>query len=65
MGKCIDLLGQTFGRLTVIERCDYSQSGAIWRCRCRCGMLKDVRGTALRNGQVRSCGCLYEKGAAK
>lgn len=59
-----DLTGRTFDRLTVIERCDYSITGAIWRCRCRCGMLKDVRATHLRNGNVRSCGCLM-KGDSK
>lgn len=56
-----DLTGQTFGQLTVVERCDYSGNGAIWRCRCRCGMLKDVRATQLRNGNVKSCGCLMRE----
>lgn len=54
---CEDLAGQTFGYLTVIERCDYSMCGAVWRCRCACGTLTDARATALRNGKRISCGC--------
>lgn len=62
MGRnCEDLTGQEFGLLTVIERCDYSINGAVWRCRCRCGMLKDAKATQLRNGNVRSCGCLLRR----
>lgn len=52
-----DLTGQTFGWLTVIEKCDYSMHGALWRCRCRCGNLTDARASALRNGKRISCGC--------
>jgi ribosomal protein S27E len=27
-----------------------------WKCRCDCGAIKTVAGTALRNGDVKSCG---------
>ena len=62
MGKYIDLTGQTFGFLTVIERAENriqpsGQSVPQWLCRCICGNTKIVRGRDLRYGGVRSCGC--------
>ena len=55
MGKCIDITGQQFGYLSVIERVGSDKSKrATWRCRCKCGN----DGVRLRNGTVQSCGCL-------
>lgn len=57
MGKFIDLTGQKFGRLTVIER-DTSRTGrAYWICKCSCGTVKSICGKNLRNGTATSCGC--------
>lgn len=56
-----DLTGRIFGRLTVIERCDYSMCGTIWRCRCACGNEAEVKATRLRAGTTKSCGCLKYK----
>lgn len=59
MGKLIDLTGQRFGRLTVIERVGTSKNGnALWDCKCDCGNTAVVRGASLKNGITRSCGCL-------
>ena len=53
-GNFIDLTGRTFERLTVL-----SYAGkASWNCRCECGSVKVVRGADLKNGMIRSCGCL-------
>jgi hypothetical protein len=56
----IDLSGQTFGRLTVIGRDDtyHAHGEARWECLCLCGTLMRARGTHLRAGSSRSCGCL-------
>ena len=54
MPKAIDLSGQRFGRLTVIER----DSGSTWRCLCDCGNEHFAASGSLRNGNVKSCGCL-------
>lgn len=55
----IDLTGQTFGRLTVIERAfDKPSHWPRWRCRCECGNLIIVLGSSLRSGNTESCGCL-------
>ena len=58
-----DLIGQKYGRLTVIDRAeDYiSPSGdhvACWLCKCDCGNEKVVKGSSLKRGNTKSCGCL-------
>lgn len=51
--------GRRFGRWTVI-RLDTKHPSKIrrWICRCDCGEEKSVRGTHLRDGRSKSCGCL-------
>jgi hypothetical protein len=63
--QLIDLAGQKFGRLTVIERVpsiaarEPGSSGhhSLWRCRCECGGEKITRSSTLRRGHATSCGC--------
>lgn len=60
--KAIDLKGQRFGKLTVIKRIyketePKSGQAALWLCKCDCGNESVVRASALRQGQVKSCGC--------
>lgn len=53
--------GMRFGRLTVVEKTDQKDKWGkcyLWRCHCDCGKEKLVASTMLRNGNVRSCGCL-------
>lgn len=53
----IDLTGQTFGRLTVIERAGRTAHGhATWTCLCSCGTTTTVTTRNLR-GTTTSCGC--------
>lgn len=66
MGNYIDLTGQVFGRLTVIERADnyISPSGekrVQWKCQCSCGNVCYVLTKQLRNGKTQSCGCLRKE----
>lgn len=57
--KVIDLTGQRFGRLTVLERCGTSKDGQkVYLCVCDCGKRKEVKSGNLRSGNVKSCGCL-------
>lgn len=60
MGKAIDLTGQRFGRLTVVERAENSKTrrGARWLCQCDCGNRSIVRTDSLKSGGLQSCGCL-------
>ena len=51
-----------FDKLTVIERVEdyvspHGRHEVQWLCKCKCGNLKTVRGTSLRQGLVTSCGC--------
>lgn len=53
----LDLIGQRFGRLTVLEQKGKKGRKIYWRCQCDCGNIKDVATAELRNGSVVSCGC--------
>ena len=65
MARFIDLTGQKFGRLTVIERAGSTKHGATkWFCKCECGNKAIVIGDELRKGNTLSCGC-YAKEIAK
>ena len=33
---------------------------ALWECICDCGKIKIALGTKLRNGSIKSCGCLIK-----
>lgn len=62
MGKLIDLAGQRFGRLTVLQRAGSdAYNNAMWLCRCDCGNEKAIAGVSLRSGATRSCGCLHQE----
>ena len=68
MSKLIDLTGQRFGRLVVVERAANAGGPgkqAWWTCRCDCGGAHAVRSQELRDGRVRSCGCLRPEWLAK
>lgn len=60
MAKPIDLTGQRFGRLVVVERGPNSHNGKIqWYCDCDCGKRRVlVSRHNLRSGDTKSCGCL-------
>lgn len=58
-----DLLGQRFGKLTVIEEgpIHVSRGGhraTRWTCRCDCNNVTSPFAQDLRRGLTRSCGCL-------
>lgn len=57
-----DMVGQRFGRLTVIrdsgERLD---KRVLWECLCDCGETSFVIGQNLRKGNTRSCGCFRKE----
>jgi len=59
MAGLIDLMGQRFGRLTVVSRAENSkQCQARWNCVCDCGGKTTTTGQHLRDGNTKSCGCL-------
>ena len=55
------MIGKTFGRLTVIKRVPNKVKNARWGCICSCGEYVEVDGCHLRNGGVKSCGCILKE----
>lgn len=59
MSKLIDLTGQRFGKLIVIEKAFKDKRGQwSWLCKCDCGNIKSVLGANLRRDNTKSCGCI-------
>lgn len=62
----IDITGQTFGKLYVIDFAGKDLSGkSKWNCICECGNKTVVDGYKLRSGETCSCGCLKSKSEQK
>ncbi len=62
--KALDLTGEVFGRLTVLEFAGSRRtSGGIsirtWLCACECGNQTKVDIRALKSGNTQSCGCYF------
>lgn len=63
MSRKIDLTGKRFGNVVVVRE---DKSGTShdtekrlrWICRCDCGKEWSVRGSNLKAGNTKSCGCL-------
>lgn len=61
MPKYIDITGQKFEKLTVIEYHGKKSDGtALWKCKCDCDNpeILIIPGGHLRHGFRKSCGCL-------
>lgn len=58
MSKPLNLIGQKFGRLTVLSQVTPISGQSVWLCRCDCGTERKVRGERLKRGATQSCGCL-------
>ena len=60
--RAIDLTGQRYGLLTVIEkaesRVNFSRVNTYWKCVCDCGVHSEVSTSNLRMNKVQSCGCV-------
>ena len=62
MSRFIDLTGNVFGKLTVIERNGYNKYKQItWKCKCKCGNTVNIVGHRLRYNETKSCGCLHKQ----
>lgn len=61
----IDLTGQRFAALTVLEYIgirDSANHASMWKCRCDCGNVLNLASYRIRTGHTRSCGqkgCLF------
>lgn len=69
----IDLTGQRFGRLTVVEQAPPQRTKyeyctvyrTMWHCVCDCGESVIVEGNNLKRGNTKSCGCLRSEHARR
>lgn len=52
-----NLTGFLFGSWTVLEKSRSKNSVSYWKCKCACGVIKDVNTQSLINGLSQSCGC--------
>jgi hypothetical protein len=58
----VNLIGQVFGRWSVLSAGEPDRSGSIgWLCRCACGTERVVSSSRLRGGTSQSCGCLHRE----
>lgn len=55
------MIGEVFGRLTVVSL--YAISPKRWTCQCACGATTNPRQESLRSGHTLSCGCLRRDAA--
>lgn len=65
IANTIDLTGQRFGKLAVVQKSKVSYPNVeevVWHCKCDCGSYIDVRGYSLRSGNTKSCGCMVSRG---
>lgn len=63
--RLIDLTGQTFGRLTVIERAANRGRVTYWRCQCECGRWRTASSQHLRDGRSHFCGTACTEAAGR
>jgi 5-methylcytosine-specific restriction endonuclease McrA len=57
MTKRIDETGNRYGRLVVTKYNGPIKGYATWLCQCDCGETSTPRGSDLRTGRTKSCGC--------
>lgn len=58
----IDLTGEMFGSVKVLEKVSGKGSMAIWKCKCMaCGKIFEVVQNSLTSGATKSCGCMHRK----
>lgn len=60
-------IGDKFDRLIVLEEMKQrSKDGRkVYKCKCICGNVVNIRSKELLNGDTRSCGCLQKEKLAK
>lgn len=64
--NCIDISGQRFGRLIVLDKSPIKKDRHVcWNCKCDCGAYIIATGKDLRAGNIQSCGCLKSVGEEK
>lgn len=53
----LDITGEKYGKLQVIQFSHIHTGKTYWLCKCDCGNEKIVRANDMRSGKTTSCGC--------
>lgn len=61
MAKLIDLTGQIFDKLTVLEKAPSRARHVYWKCQCDCGNIIEISGESLKRDIPHNCGCIKQK----
>lgn len=60
-----DLTGKKFGRWTVLDKAFKNNYKQYYKCKCECGITKDVNSDSLKRNLSNSCGCMGRENAQK
>ena len=61
MSRVLDLSGQRFSRLVVLEQAGRLNANVVWKCQCDCGAIAHIRSNSLKRNVTKSCGCLQKE----
>ena len=61
MGNKLDLVGNRYGRLTVVSCAPNHGTRTAWNCLCDCGTECVITTRDLRAGDTKSCGCYMKE----
>ena len=54
-----DLRNRRFGRLTAVRDTGIrKERNVVWLCQCDCGNIMTTRGSSLKSGGTKTCGCI-------
>lgn len=62
--NCKDIqIGDVFSYWTVLEKIVPNTNSAkvIWRCKCKCGTIRDLQAYRFISGHSKSCGCFHKE----
>lgn len=59
--KLINLTNQKFNRLTVLQFAFIRKGAYYWKCKCDCGVIKNIASDGLKRNRIKSCGCLRKE----
>lgn len=60
--EATSLLGKKFHKLTALELCGKDKHGTIMiKCKCECGKEHITKYINLKNGRIKSCGCISKE----
>ena len=60
MSKVVEMLGKTYGELTVIEEFSRTKKKKCV-CQCSCGKVVEKSRRDVKSGNTKSCGCLKKR----